>query len=262
MALRKAVGRPRKLKRPLRSLEERNALVVAHVDLVAKVAKRMKRRLPGHIMTDDLVSAGHLGLIEAAERFDPSLGDSFPKFAEARIKGAMVDDIRRLDTLSRDMRLLAKKMRKAERDEQHLRGRRPTYEEMASRLGVSLRRLWRMYANLTGSQVVGFDDMGQSFIDHVADERADDPEQRAISRDEARRIRWAIRRFLTPREIEVMRTSLSRGLVAAGKEHGVTESRACQIRAEAIGKLIEALNPSPSLSPQPERRTRRIRAGC
>ena len=71
------------------AIARRNAHVIKHHTLVAKVAKRLARRLPAHISIDDLTSAGMLGLLEAAERFDPERGQKFESFAEFRIRGAI-----------------------------------------------------------------------------------------------------------------------------------------------------------------------------
>src|SRR3978361_300856 len=78
---------------------------------IEKVARRLARRLPAHVEIDDLISSGVIGLMEAAERFDPARVDRFEAFAEFRIRGAMLDDLRSRDTLSRDMRRLSNELR-------------------------------------------------------------------------------------------------------------------------------------------------------
>ena len=78
---------------------------------IEKVARRLARRLPAHVEMDDLISSGVIGLMEAADRFDPERVDRFEAFAEFRIRGAMLDDLRSRDTLSRDMRRLSNELR-------------------------------------------------------------------------------------------------------------------------------------------------------
>src|SRR5262245_59454266 len=84
------------------ALARRNEFITKYYACVEKVAKRLARRLPAHVDIGELISAGAVGLIEAAERFDPSRSIRFETFAETRIRGAMLDDLRARDTLSRD----------------------------------------------------------------------------------------------------------------------------------------------------------------
>ena len=82
---------------------------------IEKVARRLARRLPAHVEMDDLISSGVIGLMEAADRFDPKRVDRFEAFAEFRIRGAMLDDLRSGDTRSLDMRRLSNELREASR---------------------------------------------------------------------------------------------------------------------------------------------------
>src|SRR5690606_10929663 len=85
---------------------QRDALVMAHVDLVKSMASRLGRRLPSQVELSELVSVGVLGLIEAANRYQPSLGVPFDAFARRRIHGAMLDALRGLDWVPRSLRKL------------------------------------------------------------------------------------------------------------------------------------------------------------
>src|SRR5579871_1917981 len=114
----------------------RNELAAKYFPYIEKVARRLARRLPAHIDIDDLISAGVIGLLEAAERFDPTRVNRFEAFAEFRIRGAMLDDLRSRDTLSRDMRRLSNELREATRSLEAQLGRAPDHEEIAKRLGV------------------------------------------------------------------------------------------------------------------------------
>src|SRR4051812_14191438 len=102
---------------------------------IEKVARRLARRLPAHVEIDDLISSGVIGLMEAAERFDPERVDRFEAFAEFRIRGAMLDYLRSGDTLSRDMRRLSDELRAATPRLGAQPGRTPDHEEIAKRLG-------------------------------------------------------------------------------------------------------------------------------
>src|SRR5215831_6102669 len=79
-------------------LARRNEYAAKFFPYIEKVARRLARRLPAHVEIDDLISSGVIGLIEAAERFDPERVDRFEAFAEFRIRGAMLDDLRSRDT--------------------------------------------------------------------------------------------------------------------------------------------------------------------
>ena len=87
-------------------LEQRDALVLAHVDLVKSMATRLRRRLPAQVEVSELVSVGVLGLIDAASRYRPSTGVPFDAFARRRIHGAMLDCLRGLDWVPRTVRRL------------------------------------------------------------------------------------------------------------------------------------------------------------
>src|SRR5262245_12532712 len=101
------------MKNSASAVARRNQYVTKYYGCVERVAKRLARRLPSHIDLDDLISAGTIGLVEAAERFDPARCDRFEPFAEIRIRGAILDELRARDTLSRDMRRISNQLRSA-----------------------------------------------------------------------------------------------------------------------------------------------------
>src|SRR3954465_8177816 len=123
-------------------ISRRNEYAGKFFPYIEKVARRLARRLPAHVEIDDLISSGVIGLIEAAERYDPERVDRFEAFAEFRIRGAMLDDLRSRDTLSRDMRRLSNELRDATRRLESQLGRAPDQEELASTLGVKVDELY------------------------------------------------------------------------------------------------------------------------
>src|SRR4029077_13257354 len=96
-------------------LARRNQYAAKFFPYIEKVARRLARRLPAHVEIDDLISSGVIGLMEAAERFDPSRVDRYGACPEFAIRGAMLDALRSRDTLSRDMRRLSNELRDATR---------------------------------------------------------------------------------------------------------------------------------------------------
>ena len=131
-----------------------NALVISLLPLVKRVAYRMRERLPLHIELDDLVSSGVIGLVDAVRKFDGRRHVRLDQYARHRIRGAMLDGLRSLDTVSRDMR---KKNRKAESAYHQLEiklGRPPSDVELAAGLGMSLDAWYRTVREL---QALGMD---------------------------------------------------------------------------------------------------------
>src|SRR5579871_5189071 len=153
----------------------RNEYAAKFFPYIEKVARRLARRLPAHVEIDDLISSGVIGLMEAAERFDPNRVDRFEAFAEFRIRGAMLDDLRSRDTLSRDMRRLSNELRDATRRLEGQLGHTPDRDEIANHLGVGLEEIYAREQKISGSMVVGIDDAGSDLLDRTAQDTADDP---------------------------------------------------------------------------------------
>jgi RNA polymerase sigma factor for flagellar operon FliA len=222
-------------------LTQRNEVVTRHYHFVEKIARHLARRLPPSIDLNDLISAGALGLLEAAARFDPARGESFEAFARLRIKGAMLDDIRVRDTMSRDMRRAWRAVaRSTARLSQHL-GRRPTEEEIAEDAGMSIEVLRARRAQWSGARVVGLEDAGDDLLDRLPDEGADDPQELASRRQLLDRLASHIAAL--PERMQLVlslyyRDNLS--LKEIGAVLGVTECRVCQIHGEATRRLREA----------------------
>src|ERR1700748_1782829 len=182
----KKAGKP--TKKPATSKKKdlvarRNEYAAKFFPYIEKVARRLARRLPAHVEIDDLISSGVIGLMEAAERFDPNRVDRFEAFAEFRIRGAMLDDLRSRDTLSRDMRRLSNELRDATRRLEAQLGRTPDQEEIARRLGVGVDELYARQQKLSGSSVVGIDDAGPDLLERTSDHTAADPFEIASRRE-------------------------------------------------------------------------------
>lgn len=99
-----ARSKPSTLRPAVLSRGVRDRLVIEHLLLVTRIARRLKPRLPAQVSSDDLCSAGHLGLVEASRRYCPTRGVAFGAFARRRILGAMLDHLRSIDMLTRDER--------------------------------------------------------------------------------------------------------------------------------------------------------------
>lgn len=123
---------------------ERRKLVEEYSTLVRKVARRIFRRLPPHVKAieeEDLVSLGIIGLFEAWEKYDPDVGSSFETFAEFRIKGNILDELRKRDFFPRRLRQKANKLQKVEKKLRSELEREPTPEELAEEMDISVEKL-------------------------------------------------------------------------------------------------------------------------
>jgi RNA polymerase sigma factor for flagellar operon FliA len=223
-------------------LARRNAYAAKFFPYIEKVARRLARRLPAHVEIDDLISSGVIGLMEAAERFDPERVDRFEAFAEFRIRGAMLDDLRSRDTLSRDMRRLSNELRDATRKLEAQLGRTPDHEEVAKRLGVGVDELYARQQKLSGSSVVGIDDAGPDLLERTGDQSAEDPFEIASRREMMQRLVSGIGDL--PEKMQQVLSLYycdNLNLKEIGAVLGVTESRVCQIHGEATRRLRDNL---------------------
>jgi len=203
----------------------------------------MLRRLPSHVQVEDLISAGFLGLADALHRADGSDPDKFEAYATFRIRGAMVDELRTLDPLTRDLRSLKKEIVDAVSTLTIELGRPPEEIEIAQKLGLSLAdfrdQLWRVSVG----GIVSLETGGRDEIDGI--ELADDTCESAencVVRSERREKLARVLEQLPVRLQELVKMYYEQDctLRDIGKEFGVTESRACQLHAEAILRLKAA----------------------
>lgn len=243
----KAVAHARK--QAVQSIDERNALVQANTGLVYFVAKRLHGTLADEAELDELVSAGMCGLIRAAELFEHDRGLAFATFATARIRGAMLDELRRLDRLPRSLRAKDRQLQTVRNALAHRLGRTPDSREVAAAAGVDLTTLWRWDDEVRSSAVLTLD--GRSDDDEIREdaslrERIPAPDfdldielDREIERE---RLHEAME-HLSPDERLVLSLSFfeDKTLQEIAPRIGVTESGASRIRARALRQLRTSL---------------------
>ncbi|MDX1391501.1 MAG: RNA polymerase sigma factor FliA [Rheinheimera sp.] len=137
-------------------------LVERHAPLVKRIAYHLMARLPASVLVDDLIQSGMIGLIEAAKNFDGSKGASFETFAGIRIRGAMLDEMRRGDwtprSVHRNARLIAETI--AELEALHARDIKDI--EVAEKLDISLDEYHHMLNDISSGRIIGIEDLGVS----------------------------------------------------------------------------------------------------
>ncbi|MDH4103187.1 MAG: FliA/WhiG family RNA polymerase sigma factor, partial [Thermoleophilia bacterium] len=162
----------------------RDRLILTYAPLVKFVAGRVGASLPSHVDEQDLVSYGLLGLIGAIERFDPSREIKFETFAMARIRGAIIDELRSLDWVPRSVRTRARQIERAIAALEKELMRAPTDEEIAKKLGVTGDELEDSLHEISRTSVAALDELWSpsgtgdqvSLIDTIEDELGPDPE--------------------------------------------------------------------------------------
>jgi RNA polymerase sigma factor for flagellar operon FliA len=221
--------------------QQRDALVMAHVDLVRSMASRLGRRLPSQVELSELVSVGVLGLIEAANRYQPSLGVPFDAFARRRIHGAMLDALRGLDWVPRSLRKLQRDVDGAMSKLRHTLGREPEAEEIAAALGVSTREYEAKLddlrlADLAAVQAAGTGEESAGLLEVAID---DEGPYRQLERRELRARLVDALAQLPERERQILALSYEEELTLAeiGQVIGVGESRVSQLRTQAVSRL-------------------------
>jgi RNA polymerase sigma factor for flagellar operon FliA len=220
-----------------------NSQLKQYSSLVRRLAHQMIAKLPANVEIDDLIQVGMIGLADALSRFDAAQGVQFETFATQRIRGAMLDELRGNDHLSRGTRKHQRSIEAAVgRLEQRL-GRAPTEGEIAKEMGLALAEYQELLGKVRGTQLVYLEDMAgvegeNDFLDrHVADE---DSNPLALLQD--RKMRAALVdaiKQLPEREQYVMSMYYEHDMnlkeIAAVLK--VTESRVCQLHSQSIARL-------------------------
>lgn len=139
--------------------EERERLVIEHAGLVKRIAYHLISRLPPSVQVEDLIQAGTVGLLEAAKKYDASQGASFDTYAGIRVRGAMLDEIRRSDWAPRSVHKNARQVTEAIRDVENRVGRSAKDAEVAESMGMSLDEYHQVVRDSTSYQVFSFEDI-------------------------------------------------------------------------------------------------------
>ena len=214
-------------------------VVERHTELVRRIAHHLAARLPASVEIDDLVQAGMLGLIEAASNFDSEQGASFETYASIRIRGAMIDEIRKGDWTPRSVHRRSREAAEAIRRIEQATGRAATGAEVARALGLSPEEYARLLEDAVSGQVLSLDshleDHGEA---HLPCDSAAAPDRQVVAEEFRRHLADAIGR-LPEREQLVLSLYYEQelNLKEIGAVLGVSESRVCQIHGQAMLRL-------------------------
>jgi RNA polymerase sigma factor for flagellar operon FliA len=252
---------------------EADALVMRHAELVKRIAYHMAGRLPPSVEVADLIQAGMLGLLEAAANYTADRGASFETYAGIRIRGAMLDALRKLDWAPRSVHRKSRAAAAAMREIEAEFGREARDLEVAERMGVSLDDYHRILQDAASCRLSSLDDSGdgddESPITRTADESAD-PFRDTVDEDFRKALAHAIEE-LPEREKLVMSLYYDDelNLKEIGTVLKVTESRVCQLHGQALVRLkarlaswrdrLEESQPQDVRAGTGERRTRSAR---
>jgi RNA polymerase sigma factor for flagellar operon FliA len=230
----------------------RDRLILTYAPLVKYVAGRLGSGLPAHVDEGDLVSYGLLGLIGAIERYEPDRDVKFETYAIARIKGAIIDELRAMDWVPRSVRSRAREIERGIAALEAKLGRAPTDEEIAEKLSITTDELETSLAEIARSSIAALDELWTvsgsggdqiALIDTIEDTEAPDPQGSLTQTEMREAIADAIAR-LPEREKLVVTLYYYEELTLReiGEVLGVTESRVSQLHTKAILRLKARLS--------------------
>lgn len=227
----------------------RDKLIVQYIYLTRYVIGRIKVNLPPTYSYEDITSYGVEGLIDAVEKFSPQKGAKFETYALMRIRGSIIDRIRAADWLPRTVRKKIKDVKQAIETLKQRLDRSPTTGEVAEFMGLEKEKVEEILAQDTGVDSL-YDKRGQGeesveIIDTIEDKKSERPEEAVEKKDAKRELEYALKK-LPERErmLLIFYYHENMTLKEIGEAISVSESRVCQLHAQAIMKLRNILSTS------------------
>lgn len=219
-------------------------LVQQHAGLVKRIAYHLIARLPASVEVEDLIQAGMIGLLDASQHFNPSQGASFETYAGIRIRGAMLDEIRRNDWAPRSVHRKARDIAEAMHRVEQAEGRNATDSEVAQLMGLSLGEYQQLLQDAAGHQLFSLDELSDSDQTQALPLSASPPAPDSAVQQAG--FQTALTRALdTLPERERLLMSLyyndELNLKEIGEVLGVSESRVSQIHSQTVIRLRSKL---------------------
>jgi RNA polymerase sigma factor for flagellar operon FliA len=229
----------------------REQLVLEHTPLIRYIVNRIAVRLPSHIDLDDLHNTGVIGLMDAIEKYDPEKNCKFKTYAEFRIKGAILDQLRSLDWVPRSVRQKSRKLERAYGEVEQRLGRQATEEEVADSLGLQIEKFHELMNQVRGISLVNLEeirgsnqdgDRTGSFADIIEDVTAENPFA-SFKLSESKQVIADTIGSLPEKERLVISLYYYEDLnmKEIGNILGITESRVCQIHTKSVLRLRSKL---------------------
>lgn len=220
--------------------QTQETLVKSHALMVKRIAYHLLGRLPQSVQLDDLIQAGMLGLLEAAKNYDATKGASFETYAGIRIRGNMLDEVRRNDWVPRSVYKNSRDIAEAVKTVEDRTGRDARDVDVAEEMGISLEEYHEMLQDAAGSHVYGFDDLGVS-EDVIGGEEygiLSEPHTKVMQEDMKKRLTEIID-SLPHKEKLVLSLYYEQdlNLKEIGEVLGVSESRVSQIHSQATHRI-------------------------
>ncbi len=224
-------------------------IILEHTALIRYIVNRIAVRLPSHIDLDDLHNTGVIGLMDAIDKYDPGKNCKFKTYAEFRIKGAILDQLRSLDWVPRSIRQKSRRLEQAYSEVEQRLGRSATDSEIAQSLGIELEEFHFLLNQVRGISMVNLDELRSggdpdqpAYGDIFEDVKSENPFASLKSRE----LRQAVAECIGALpEKERLVISLyyyeDLNMKEIGNVLGITESRVCQIHTKAVQRLRSKL---------------------
>lgn len=218
-------------------------IVRRHAPLVRRAALQLVARLPASVELDDLIQAGTLGLLDAIRRYKKMPQAQFETYAVQRVRGAMIDELRKFDWLPRSLRDKCRRISDAVQAAEHRLGRMASEQEVAQQMGLDVEQYHALLQEAQGAQVVYTEDLamglgaGGSLFDGVQSDQGD-PLNRVLLEDLRQILVEAVERL--PERERLLLSLLYQedmNLKEVALVMGVTEGRVCQLRTQAVARI-------------------------
>ena len=221
-------------------------MVDEHASMVKRIAYHLKSRLPAHIQVDDLIQAGMIGLLEAAKNYDARQGASFETYASIRIRGAMLDEMRKNDWAPRSVHRNSRRVAEVIRQIENEKGRDARDSEIAEALNIELDEYNRILQDSSGHKLLSFEEFGmgnESILDTIPNPQTGVLD--GLQKEDMKVLIANAIAGLPERERLVMALYYDEelNLREIGAIIGVSESRISQIHSQAVIRLQTRLSP-------------------
>ena len=213
--------------------------IIRHASLVKRIAYHLLNRLPPTVQIDDLIQAGMVGLLEAASNFDADMGASFETFAGIRIRGSMIDEIRRSDWTPRSVHRKFRSVTEAIRKIENESGEDAKDADVAMALGISLSEYHQILIDSSSSRIYSIDTMEENTQDAAMPSSSEQTPEDAFSHGEYHQQLAESIRLLPEKEQLIMSLYYDDELNfrEIGEILDVTESRICQLHGQALLRI-------------------------